>query len=72
MDDAKFNTSDTKRDKIFMLFMLWQSANSAGDSMAKLLTHLREQLKDASVDNIIKKYGKSNHITIVYCNNMHN
>ena len=45
-----------------MLFMLWQSMNSAGDSMAKLLTHLREQLKDASVDNIIKKYGKSNHI----------
>ena len=62
LDDAKFNASDTKRDKIFTLFLLWQSANSAlpENSMATLLTRLREQLKNVPV-NIIKKYGKSNH-----------
>ena len=64
LDGVKFNASDTNRDKICALFLLWMSANRAEDSMAKLLTRLGEQLNNASIDNITKKYhdGKSNHM----------
>ena len=63
LDDVKFNATDTIRDKICTLFLLWVSANGVGDSMAKLLTRLGEQLNNPSIDNIVKKYhdGKSNH-----------
>jgi hypothetical protein len=57
LDDVTFNASDTDRDKIYTLFMLWMSANRTEDSMAKLLTHL-EQLNNACIDKIIKEYRK--------------
>ena len=50
--------ASTDRDKICTIFLLWMSANRAEDSMATLLTHL-EQLNNASVDNVIKKYRDS-------------
>lgn len=61
LDDIKFNASETNRDKICAIFLLWMSANRAEDSMARLLTRLGEQLNNASIHNIIKKYcdGKS-------------
>lgn len=60
LDDVKFSASDTNRDKVYELLMLWMSAHttSAENSMAKLLTHLGERWNNAS---LIKKYrdGKS-------------
>ena len=60
LDDVKFNASDTDRNKICTLFLLWMSANHAEGSVATLLTHL-EKLNNASIHDIIKKYceGKS-------------
>ena len=55
LDDVKLNASDTDRDKICTLFLLWMSANPAEGSMAKLLIHLGEKLNNPSID-IIKKY----------------
>jgi hypothetical protein len=55
LDDVTFSASDTDRDKICTLFLLWMSVNRAEGSTGKLLTHL-EQLNNASIDNIIKKY----------------
>ena len=53
--------SETNRDKIYKLFLLWMSTTESA-SVPKLLTRLDEQLSKASITNtIIKKYraGKS-------------
>ena len=67
LDDVKLNPSDTDRDKICTLFLLWMSANHAEGSVAKLLTHL-EKLNNASIDNIIKKYREGKALQVKLLN----
>ena len=58
--------SDTKAEQIVKLFLLWQSMNRVEASKAKLLICL-QQLNDASINEILKKYyGQSTYYIYWY------